>query len=231
MSSREHALYMTRVFNEAGITGGNRSRRYRDGRPRCCSARPARRCHPGGVRRRRVQRGCRRPGHQHGLFLRPTESSTVFLQQLGRGLRRATDKPVLTALDFVGHHRKEFRFDQRFRAMTGSTRTALERDITHDFPFLPAGTQIVLDRRSQEFVLENIRSQVTRRWSGITAELRAHPTGDLSTFLDESGVELADVVRGDRSWTRLRREAGLDVPIGSTFESGAPQASPNPLPR
>jgi superfamily II DNA or RNA helicase len=35
------------------------------------------------------------------LFLRPTESSTVFLQQLGRGLRRAKDKAVLTAFDFV----------------------------------------------------------------------------------------------------------------------------------
>ena len=145
------------------------------------------------------------------LFLRPTESSTVFLQQLGRGLRRARDKAVLTALDFVGHHRKEFRFDQRFRAMTGSTRAALERDIQHGFPFLPAGTQIILDRQSQQLVLENIRSQVTTRWAGISAELRAHPTDDLATFLDESGVELADVVRADRSWTRLRREAGLEV--------------------
>ena len=45
------------------------------------------------------------------LFLRPTESATVFLQQLGRGLRRTRDKAVLTVLDFVGHHRKEFRFD------------------------------------------------------------------------------------------------------------------------
>ena len=45
------------------------------------------------------------------LFLRPTESATLFLQQLGRGLRRTPDKAVLTVLDFVGHHRKEFRFD------------------------------------------------------------------------------------------------------------------------
>ena len=145
------------------------------------------------------------------LFLRPTESSTVFLQQLGRGLRRASDKAVLTALDFVGHHRKEFRFDQRFRAMTGSTRAGLERDIEQGFPFLPAGTQIILDRQSQKLVLDNIRSQVTKRWPNITSELRAHPTDDLATFLDQSGVELADVVRGDRSWARLRREAGVLV--------------------
>ena len=36
------------------------------------------------------------------LFLRPTESATVFLQQLGRGLRLADDKECLTVLDFIG---------------------------------------------------------------------------------------------------------------------------------
>lgn len=51
------------------------------------------------------------------LFLRPTECATPFLQQLGRGLRLAPGKTVLTALDFVGHQRREFRFDQRFRAL------------------------------------------------------------------------------------------------------------------
>ena len=152
------------------------------------------------------------------LFLRPTESSTVFLQQLGRGLRRAKDKAVLTALDFVGHYRKEFRFDQRFRAMTGSTRAGLQRDVEQGFPFLPAGTQIVLDRQSQKLVLENIKGQVTKRWANVTSELRAHPTDDLGTFLDDSGVELADVIRADRSWARLRREAGLDVADGGPLE-------------
>ena len=152
------------------------------------------------------------------LFLRPTESSTIFLQQLGRGLRRAPGKAVLTAIDFVGHHRQEFRFDQRFRAMTGSTRQELVRDLTHGFPFLPAGTQIILDQQSQELVLENIREQVTTRWTSVVAELRGHPTDDLSRFLDESGVELADVLRADRSWSRLRRDAGLAVPAPGPAE-------------
>ncbi len=216
--SRDHARYMTRVFNEAGIRAavvlGDTAKPERDAAVRDLRDGAIQVLFAVDV----FNEGVDVPAINTVLFLRPTESSTVFLQQLGRGLRRATDKAVLTALDFVGHHRKEFRFDQRFRAMTGSTRAALERDIQHGFPFLPAGTQIVLDRQSQELVLENIRSQVTTRWSGITAELRAHPTDDLTTFLDESGVELADVVRGDRSWARLRRDAGLDVPQGGPFE-------------
>src|SRR5690606_13960543 len=49
------------------------------------------------------------------LLLRPTESATVFLQQIGRGLRRHPDKDVCTVLDFVANYRKEFRFDLRLR--------------------------------------------------------------------------------------------------------------------
>lgn len=79
------------------------------------------------------------------LFLRPTESATVFLQQLGRGLRLTAGKTVLTALDFVGHQRREFRFDQRFRALTGLSRKQLMRQLDRGFPFLPSGSQIVLD--------------------------------------------------------------------------------------
>ncbi len=154
------------------------------------------------------------------LFLRPTESGTVFLQQLGRGLRQAPGKAVLTALDFVGHHRKEFRFDIRYRALTGATRRSLERQVERGFPFLPSGCQIVLDEQAQSIILESIKAQITSRWAQIVFELRSYGDQDLATFLQESGIELADVVRGDRSWTRLRREAGLSTRVGGAHETG-----------
>ena len=56
------------------------------------------------------------------LLLRPTQSATVFLQQLGRGLRRTPAKPVLTVLDLIGQQNTNFRFDLRYRALTGSSR-------------------------------------------------------------------------------------------------------------
>ena len=152
------------------------------------------------------------------LFLRPTESATVFLQQLGRGLRRADDKPVLTAIDFVGHQRREFRFDTRYRAITGATRTGLQRQVEHGFPFLPAGSQIVLDRRAQEIVLANIKRQLSTSWNQIVAELRSYGDLSLASFLQESGLEIGDVLKADKSWTRLRREAGLPTPAGGNLE-------------
>ncbi|GAA3567418.1 DEAD/DEAH box helicase [Microlunatus spumicola] len=153
------------------------------------------------------------------LFLRPTESATLFLQQLGRGLRRTRDKAVLTVLDFVGHHRKEFRFDHRLRALTGETRRGLVRAVERGFPFLPSGCQIVMDRQSQQLVLENIRSQVGNRWPQMVAELRAYGDQDLPTFLQESGLELSDVLRNNHSWTELRQAAGLPTRAGADREA------------
>ena len=153
------------------------------------------------------------------LFLRPTESATVFLQQLGRGLRRTRHKAVLTVLDFVGYHRKEFRFDLKLRALTGQTRRELERGIKNGFPFLPSGCQIVMDKQSQTIVLDNIASQVANRWPQMVAELRSYGDQNLGKFLSESGIDLSDVVRDGRSWTRLRRDAGLPTPPGSALEA------------
>ena len=153
------------------------------------------------------------------LFLRPTESATVFLQQLGRGLRRTRDKAVLTVLDFVGYQRQEFRFDKKLRALTGETRRGLEREIERGFPFLPSGCQIVMDRQAQSLILENLRTQVANSWKSMTAELRSYGDLDLPTFVHESGIELPDILRrGQRSWTELRRDAGLPTPVGSSLE-------------
>jgi superfamily II DNA or RNA helicase len=51
------------------------------------------------------------------LFLRPTQSLTVFLQQLGRGLRHAPEKECLTVLDFVGQVHRKYRMDLRIKAL------------------------------------------------------------------------------------------------------------------
>ncbi len=59
------------------------------------------------------------------LMLRPTQSATIFLQQLGRGLRRSDDKAVLTVLDFVGLQNSQFRIDLKYRALTGLSRNKL----------------------------------------------------------------------------------------------------------
>jgi superfamily II DNA or RNA helicase/HKD family nuclease len=213
-----HAEYMAGVFNKAGIpsltvTSGPGSADRADALRRLAS-REINAIFTVDV----FNEGVDIPAVDTVLFLRPTESATVFLQQLGRGLRRAQDKPVLTAIDFVGHQRKEFRFDTRYRAITGATKTGLQRQVENGFPFLPAGSQIVLERQAQEIVLANIKRQLSTSWKQIVAELRSCGDVSLADFLGESGLELGDVLKSDRSWTRLRREAGFSTRSGGAQE-------------
>jgi superfamily II DNA or RNA helicase len=147
------------------------------------------------------------------LMLRPTDSPVLFLQQLGRGLRKSPDKTLCTVLDFVGQHRREFRYDRRFQALLGGSRASVSRQVAEGFPFLPAGCHMELDRVATERVLENIRYSVPNRWSEKVMELKAqhaaHPGISLGSFLRESGLELDDVYTGRYSWADLRAAAGL----------------------
>jgi superfamily II DNA or RNA helicase/HKD family nuclease len=143
------------------------------------------------------------------LLLRPTQSATVFLQQLGRGLRRTEDKPVLTVIDFVGQHRAEFRIEEQFRALTNLTRRRLVEHVEQDFPQLPSGCQIILDRKSKQAVLDNIKAQLKLGIKGLANEVREYARPELAEYLRESRREPADLYRGSSSWTALLRRAGL----------------------
>jgi hypothetical protein len=149
------------------------------------------------------------------LMLRPTDSPTLFLQQLGRGLRRHPSKSACTVLDFVGHHRSEFRFDRRLRALLGGTRGEVQRQVEQGFPFLPAGCHMELDRQASEIVLHSIRSAVPSGWTAKVEELRAYGRTteevSLTGFLEQTGLELEDVYAGSRGWSDLCHDAGLEV--------------------
>ncbi|MER8037076.1 DUF3427 domain-containing protein [Streptomyces hydrogenans] len=144
------------------------------------------------------------------LLLRPTSSATVFLQQLGRGLRRSDNKPVLTVLDFIGQHRKEFRFENQFRALTNLTRRRLLDHIERDFPLLPSGCHIVLEEKAKSTIIANIKDQISVNVVALAREVQSYAEVRLAQYLNESGRELKELYRGNgNSWTGLLRRAGL----------------------
>ncbi|MFI6873058.1 DUF3427 domain-containing protein [Streptomyces sp. NPDC050400] len=145
------------------------------------------------------------------LLLRPTASATVFLQQLGRGLRRTEDKAVLTVLDFIGQHRKEFRFENQFRALTNLTRKRLLDNLDHGFPLLPSGCQIILEPKAKRTIIKNIKDQLNVNAAALAREVSTYSETRLSTYLDESGREIKEIYRGGNgnSWTTLLRRANL----------------------
>ncbi|MDZ7748369.1 MAG: DUF3427 domain-containing protein [Halofilum sp. (in: g-proteobacteria)] len=146
------------------------------------------------------------------LFLRPTESLPVFLQQLGRGLRLTPDKDFVTVLDFVGRMHRNFRFDRRLRAMLTDNAGAPEKEIEHGFPHLPAGCAIELERVAQDRVLENIRQSLLRGQSAMIRDLAGFEseTGEAPTFgrfLEYHGLTPDDIYRR-MTWTRARSPGG-----------------------
>ncbi|MFC8737065.1 MULTISPECIES: DUF3427 domain-containing protein [unclassified Streptomyces] len=143
------------------------------------------------------------------LLLRPTNSATVFLQQLGRGLRRTDTKPVLTVLDFIGQHRAEFRFEEQFRAMTNLSRNRLVEHIERGFPQLPSGCQIILEGKAKKLVLDNIRTQLSATVKTLVKEVQEYSTPLLADYLRESRREIKELYKSNNSWTLVLRRAGL----------------------
>jgi len=153
------------------------------------------------------------------LFLRPTESSTVFLQQLGRGLRLDTGKTNCLVLDFIGNQRSEFRFDQRFSALFGGTRQQVIREIETGITRLPGNCYFRLDKESRKVILDNLKAQLKANRARMVAELkvlanqlRRRPS--LSEYLSETCYELADLYKASvGGWHALLEEAQLLTPI------------------
>jgi superfamily II DNA or RNA helicase/HKD family nuclease len=217
--SIDHAEYMARQFTAAGIPAAAVSARTttaeRDDALRQLRDRKINAVFAVDV----FNEGVDVPAIDTVLFLRPTESATVFLQQLGRGLRHAPGKDGLTVLDFVGRQHQKFRFDRRFQAITRSTRRAIKDQVEAGFPFLPAGCTIDLDRDVQQLVIDNLRHALPTTRRQRVAELRSLGDVDLATSLHETGLELEDVYRNNTSWTSLRADAGFGPSLDGDSEA------------
>ncbi|NUN49664.1 MAG: DUF3427 domain-containing protein [Candidatus Brocadiae bacterium] len=156
------------------------------------------------------------------LFLRPTESATLFLQQLGRGLRLCEGKSCTTVLDFIGPARREFKFEDRFKALTCHSGGVLTRHVADGFPFLPAGCSIQLDHVARSIVLENLKSAVRFRTSHFVEVAKRLAQGGsrvrLREFLDEAGVTLTTFYAKHRSLTAVLTTAGIAGPAPSPLD-------------
>lgn len=151
------------------------------------------------------------------LFLRPTESLTVFLQQLGRGLRLSENKECLTVLDFIGQSNKRYRFEEKFRAMIDNSRKSVRGEIKQGFLNMPRGSFIQLERQAQSYVLANIEKSLETK-AGIVDRIRTfkEDTGldaTVANFVSHYSLSMRDFYRkGIDSFAQLRLQAGLDRP-------------------
>lgn len=90
------------------------------------------------------------------LMLRPTQSSIVFTQQLGRGLRKIKGKEFLTVLDFIGNYQKSFLMTSVFSKDPNPDKKTRLREVATDFIDIPGDTFIHFDKIVKEQILNQI---------------------------------------------------------------------------
>ena len=150
------------------------------------------------------------------LFLRPTKSLTIFLQQLGRGLRLSPDKECLTVLDFVAQAHVNYSYESRFRALIPKSKNVTTRTIkgavAESFTMLPRGCTIAMDKLAREYIMNNIRTAVfnLRR---LVQEVRQFNVNNekpltLPNFLVQFDLDIR-IIYKTRCWNALLREAGM----------------------
>lgn len=177
----DHAQFMSQYFNEHGIPSIFLTGKSSDEERNSAKGRLVR----GDIRFIFVvdiyNEGVDIPEVNTVLFLRPTESLTIFLQQLGRGLRLAEGKECLTVLDFIGQANKRYNFEDKFAALLSNTSRSVSREIKDGFVSAPKGCYIQLEKKAAKYILDNIRASY-----GNTAGLVSR----MASFTEDSGLEL-----------------------------------------
>lgn len=209
--SVEHAQFMARVFNEAGLKSqavwADSSSEERQAALQNLASGNLRVLFSVDL----FNEGVDVPSVDTLLMLRPSESGTLFLQQLGRGLRHYEGKRICTVLDFVGQHRREFRFDRRYGALLSGTRRQVQKQVEAGFPFLPSGCHLSLDPVASKIILQSFKQALPATWHARIEELKAMNSNEvtLEQYLNATGLELEDVYSHNRCWSDLKEGAGL----------------------
>ncbi len=208
----EHAEFMSNYFNERGIpsmflTGHSPDEERKEAKARLVK---------GEVRFIFVvdiyNEGVDIPEVNTVLFLRPTESLTVFLQQLGRGLRLSEDKECLTVLDFIGQANKKYNFEDKFASLLSNATRGVTREIKDGFVSLPKGCYIQLEKKAARYILDNIRASYGNS-AGLVARIATfeEDTGlklTLESFLDHYRIDPRPIYKFD-SFSRLCARADM----------------------
>lgn len=166
------------------------------------------------------------------LFLRPTDSLTVFMQQLGRGLRLSEDKDCLTVLDFIGQANTKYNFEEKFRALAYGHEKSIEQSVKEGFSFLPRGCYIQLEKKAKDYILNNLKQSFFRK-PGIIAKIRdfENDTGldlTLKNFTEYYHLPLENIYRHD-TFSRLKEAAGIIESLNEEDEKLFKKALPRLL--
>lgn len=90
------------------------------------------------------------------VMLRPTQSAIIFVQQLGRGLRKNDEKDYVVVIDFIGNYERNFLIPIALSGNTNLNKDTLRQFITERNVLIPGVSTIQFDEISQKRIFESI---------------------------------------------------------------------------
>ena len=210
----EHANYMAKYFQDNGVPSialtGTSDQELREN--------AAQLLHEGSLRFIFAvdiyNEGVDIPEVNTVLFLRPTESLTVFLQQLGRGLRLCEGKEFLTVMDFIAQANEHYSYEDRFSALVERAHRSIKDEVKKGFAYLPKGCFIKMEKLAQEYILNNIEQaykgsfekRMVKRLQTFTEDYGVPLTMD--SFIEKTHLDLRDIYK-HKTFYQLKASAGL----------------------
>lgn len=228
--SKEHAEYMAQKFNKSNIPSialtADSDKNERDSAQAKIAAGDLKFIFTVDL----YNEGVDIPSINTVMFLRPTESLTVFLQQLGRGLRLCDGKGCLTVLDFIGQAHTKYNFESKFAALLGNTKRKVIDEVKSGFPVLPKGCYIQLEEKAERYILDNIRQAVGTK-KAIISKIASfsEETGkcpSIYEFLDYFNLKLDSIYSTGKSFARLCVEAEARENFSEEIEDVVTKALP-----
>ncbi|MFD1428811.1 DUF3427 domain-containing protein [Lacticaseibacillus mingshuiensis] len=155
------------------------------------------------------------PSLNQVVMMRPTQSSIIFLQQLGRGLRRAAGKEFLTVLDFIGNYKENYLIPLAFERKQSSSKDTLRRKVIS--PTISGVSTIRFEEVARKNILQavnraNMRSALRfkQAYQSLQAKVGRPPL--LLDFAKFGNVAVEDIIRAHKTVYDLRAKVTPDDP-------------------
>jgi len=104
------------------------------------------------------------------IMLRPTESAIIFIQQLGRGLRKVEGKGYLTVIDFIGNYENNYLIPIALYGDTSYNKDTLRKLITEGSRMIPGASTINFDEITKEKIFQSIDSANMQLYSDLKTD-------------------------------------------------------------
>lgn len=153
------------------------------------------------------------------IMLRPTESSIIFIQQLGRGLRKnAIGKEYLVAIDFIGNYKKSFLIPIALSGDYSYDKDNLRKYITEGSSVIPGPSTIDFDKIAKELIYKNIDTSDLKEMAILRKEYfslknRLGRIPSINDFYKEKAIDVQNFVEKSGSYYSFLRKVDKDFRI------------------